>query len=364
MTAERYRIVKKLGEGGRGRTYLVRDRKLGKLWAMKEWTEECGAQEEFTILRELDSPCFPRIVECFQENGRQYLIMDWIRGMTLEERLMQDGPLAWRTAASYALRLCGALEVLHGGEPAILHLDLKPSNIILTQDGPRLIDFGSAVLAKTGEEETERIFSGTPGFAAPELEEERRADVRSDIYGLGAVLWVMLTGKKREKGGEPGERPEGIPDALWEILRRALKQDRRERFADAGEMKRALEELLEQKEGGDGRNKRRWPVLSAAVLLAVLMSLAAALGPAAFPQDRAAAGEGSRAESVHKEALCSGKRMEAFLKGSVWRLVWQEEKGTLLGMRHYLGEALRNVMDGEKKLSKKADGFRGRSAGF
>ena len=201
MLVQRYRVLKKLGEGGCGRTWL-RDRKLGKLWAMKEWVEKEGAQEELRILRELESPCFPRIVECFQENGRQYLLMDWIRGRTLEEALLQEGPLPWRTAAAYTAKICRALETLHGGTPAILHLDLKPSNIILTQDGPRLIDFGSAVLADAAADRAEAAFPadralrGTPGYAAPELYSGRGADIRSDIYGLGAVLCAMLTGKK------------------------------------------------------------------------------------------------------------------------------------------------------------------------
>ena len=139
MTTERYRILRKLGEGGCGRTYLVRDRKLGKLWAMKEWkpeaemedgTGENSGEEEFRILRELDSPCFPRLVEYFWKDGKRYLVMDWVQGQTLEEKLIQDGPFGWREAADCALQLCGAMEELHGGKPAILHLGLKPSNII------------------------------------------------------------------------------------------------------------------------------------------------------------------------------------------------------------------------------------------
>ena len=207
MTTERYRILRKLGEGGCGRTYLVRDRKLGKLWAMKEWkpeaemedgTGENSGEEEFRILRELDSPCFPRLVEYFWKDGKRYLVMDWVQGQTLEEKLIQDGPFGWREAADCALQLCGALEKLHGGKPAILHLDLKPSNIILTQDGPRLIDFGSAVLAGERENESgkKRVPAITPGFAAPELYEDGKADAGSDVYSLGVVLQVMLTGKK------------------------------------------------------------------------------------------------------------------------------------------------------------------------
>ena len=283
MTTERYRILRKLGEGGCGRTYLVRDRKLGKLWAMKEWkpeaemedgTGENSGEEEFRILRELDSPCFPRLVEYFWKDGKRYLVMDLVQGQTLEEKLIQDGPFGWREAADCALQLCGALEKLHGGKPAILHLDLKPSNIILTQDGPRLIDFGSAVLAGERENESgkKRVPAITPGFAAPELYEGRAADAGSDVYSLGAVMQVMLTGKKPQP---ETEKPEGVPERLWEIAECALRKDRRERFSNAGEMKNALEGFLEDgEEKADackrGRMAGKW-------LRAVLALLTAAL---------------------------------------------------------------------------------------
>ena len=183
MSKERYRILRKLGEGGCGRTYLVRDRKLGKLWAMKELKPEDGRErgweEEFRILRELDSPCFPRLVECFREEGKQYLVMDWVRGLTLEKKLIQNGPLDWKEAADCALQLCGALEKLHGGIPAVLHLDLKPSNIILTQDGPRLIDFGSAVLAgeckKTAPEDNASVNEKSANNASAGTRPDRNA---------------------------------------------------------------------------------------------------------------------------------------------------------------------------------------------
>ena len=306
MAVQRYRVLKKLGEGGCGRTWLVRDRKLGKLWAMKEWREKEGAQEELRILRELESPCFPRIVECFQENGRQYLLMDWIRGRTLEEALLQEGPLPWRTAAAYAAKICGALETLHGGTPAILHLDLKPSNIILTQDGPRLIDFGNAVLAdaaadltaadgrKAGAAEAngtaaagrakaalpaDRALRGTPGYAAPELYSGRGADIRSDVYGLGAVLCAMLTGKKP---GPAGNRTETAPERLWEIVEKAMEEDRESRFQNAAEFRSALETALAETaetaetEKNAGRRKNVFIRFAAAVCAAAAAVTAAA----------------------------------------------------------------------------------------
>lgn len=332
MTTERYRILRKLGEGGCGRTYLVRDRKLGKLWAMKEWkpeaemedgTGENSGEEEFRILRELDSPCFPRLVEYFWKDGKRYLVMDWVQGQTLEEKLIQDGPFGWREAADCALQLCGALEKLHGGKPAILHLDLKPSNIILTQDGPRLIDFGSAILAGERENESgkKRVPAITPGFAAPELYEDGKADAGSDVYSLGVVLQVMLTGKKPQ--AEP-EKPEGVPEQLWKIAECALHGDRKKRFSDAGEMEKALESFLEKEEGK--RSEKRWRRRAGFVLLGAVLSMLLC-----FP---AVWNRGGRADSfpkgqeAGKEALCSGKRLAAFSQGSVWRMVRQEdEKG-------------------------------------
>ena len=411
MAVQRYRVLKKLGEGGCGRTWLVRDRKLGKLWAMKEWREKEGAQEELRILRELESPCFPRIVECFQENGRQYLLMDWIRGRTLEEALHQEGPLPWRTAAAYAAKICGALETLHGGTPAILHLDLKPSNIILTQDGPRLIDFGNAVLAdaaadltaadgrKAGAAEAngtaaagrakaalpaDRALRGTPGYAAPELYSGRGADIRSDVYGLGAVLCAMLTGKKP---GPAGNRTETAPERLWEIVEKAMEEDRESRFQNAAEFRSALETALAETaetaetEKNAGRRKNVFIRFAAAVCAAAAAVTAAAalllssgnLQPGSQQQESPQP-ENPRPQdgslpyaraSEGKTEIGAGKRREAVRNASLWELVWEkEEKGRLLGLQHELGETFRKAAGQRENLSKKADGSDGESAGF
>ena len=411
MAVQRYRVLKKLGEGGCGRTWLVRDRKLGKLWAMKEWREKEGAQEELRILRELESPCFPRIVECFQENGRQYLLMDWIRGRTLEEALLQEGPLPWRTAAAYAAKICGALETLHGGTPAILHLDLKPSNIILTQDGPRLIDFGNAVLAdaaadltaadgrKAGAAEAngtaaagraeaalpaDRALRGTPGYAAPELYSGRGADIRSDVYGLGAVLCAMLTGKRP---GPAGNRTETAPERLWEIVEKAMEEDRESRFQNAAEFRSALETALAETaetaetEKNAGRRKNVFIRFAAAVCAAAAAVTAAAalllssgnLQPGSQQQESPQP-ENPRPQdgslpyaraSEGKTEIGAGKRREAVRNASLWELVWEkEEKGRLLGLQHELGETFRKAAGQRENLSKKADGSDGESAGF
>lgn len=256
----RYRLIRKLGDGGMGSTWLVLDENLGKHWAMKicEEKQRPGGADSFSeecmALRDVDSVCFPRIVEAFQENGYRCLVMDWIRGITLEERILERGALRPGEAVAVAEQLCGALQVLHQRTPPILHLDLKPSNIMLTGEGVRLIDFGSALSGWEGL----HACSGTPGYASPEqlgVVRERtgsrpEVDERSDIYGLGALLLAMLTGRRPQQEQPGGGGVAGIPKPLWRIVRRAMHPDREKRF-------QSVEELTEALRRTNGKNRRR-----------------------------------------------------------------------------------------------------------
>lgn len=264
MLSDRYRIVRKLGEGGAGRAYLVYDRKLGKEWVMKEW-KECATRraerefwEELGALRELDSTYFPRIVEALQENGHRYLVMDWLKGRTLEEVIRQEGALPWRQAVSYTVSLCRAVGTLHERRPPRLHLDLKPANIMVTQEGLKLIDFGSSM---SGDGSFRG--SGTPGYAPPEQSEgaaggtgagrrreERRVDERSDIYSLGAVCYAMLTGHRRQSGDN--RMPKGVPFCLRHIVRRAMRADPEKRYQSVKELENALQRVLCRKKMSAG----------------------------------------------------------------------------------------------------------------
>lgn len=248
MLSDRYRLVKKLGEGVFGCTYLAFDRKLSKYWAIKEW-KECGDEqaenqfwEELRVLKDLDSACFPRIVEAFREEGRCFLVMDWIKGRTLEEILREDGAFAWREAVKHTLELCRALSLLHGQEPPLLHLDLKPANIMMTAEGIRLIDFGSAM--REGEE---GMLTGTPGYASPEQLRAESVDVRSDIYSLGAVCRIMLTGRAGSGKAWWKTGKERIPRRLKKAVEKALRKDREERFGSVGELERALSPLVKKR---------------------------------------------------------------------------------------------------------------------
>ncbi len=287
MLSGRYRLVGKLGEGAFGCTYLAFDRKLSKYWAIKEWKEwgderaERQFWEELRILKDLDSACFPRIVEAFREEGRCFLVMDWIKGRSLEEVLRENGPLTWRETVKNMLELCQALALLHEQEPPLLHLDLKPANIMMTEEGIRLIDFGSAM--REGEA---GMLTGTPGYASPEQLRAENVDVRSDIYSLGAVCLAMLTGgekkqreERREKRQIPrGKRPEGrrggerrVPRRLKWVMEKALREEREERFGSVREMERALLLLV--------KKRLRHPFLAGVILsLALLAGIAGGIG--------------------------------------------------------------------------------------
>ena len=228
--------------------------------------------EECFRLRDVDSIRFPRLVEAFRENGQRCLVMDWIRGITLEERIMERGPLQAKEAVAVTCQLCEALQVLHQKTPPILHLDLKPSNIMLTEEGVRLIDFGSALSGWEGL----HACSGTPGYASPEqtgmdrgqTEAAAEVDERSDIYSLGAVLFAMLTGEVPFCRGRRRE----IPPALGRIVRRAMHPDTEKRFQSVEELAEALRRLR-----GESRRRRARDMLKTGIL-AVLILFAACRG--------------------------------------------------------------------------------------
>ena len=152
---------------------------------------------EAEILSHLSHPNLPCVHDFFNENGRSYLVMDFIRGKTLGQ-LLAESTTPWLPAKEildYALQLCDALSYLHQQTPPIIFRDLKPSNVMVTSQGRvYLIDFGIARVFKQGlSYDTQKL--GTPGFASPEHYGNRQTGPRSDLYSLGATLHYCLTGK-------------------------------------------------------------------------------------------------------------------------------------------------------------------------
>ena len=204
---QRYRLLRQIGAGGFAAVYKAEDTQLGnRLVAVKEMsargltpkeTQEAteGFHQEALLLARLSHPNLPRIYEQFEEDGRWYLVMDFIEGQTLEGYLEdRGGSLPIKEALQLGVQLTNVLGYLHARQPPIVFRDLKPSNVMLTPDGRvYLIDFGIARLFKPGQAKDTMAF-GSPGFAAPEQYGKAQTTPRSDVFSLGALLHHLISG--------------------------------------------------------------------------------------------------------------------------------------------------------------------------
>jgi serine/threonine protein kinase, bacterial len=209
--SERYRVDAVLGKGGMGAVYLGRLESLGnKPVAIKEMElgEGCDRdqdlaihqfQREATFLAHLDHPNLVKVTDFFAENGKHYLVMDYVEGETLQQRLERiQRPMTWEELRFWADSLAQVLHYLHSLSPPILFRDLKPANIMIQRDGRlKLIDFGIARTATPGTETSTFLKgTGTNGFSPIEqYGMGESTDQRSDIYAYGATLYYLLTGR-------------------------------------------------------------------------------------------------------------------------------------------------------------------------
>ena len=207
LLKQRYRILDLIGKGGFGVVYQAADILFGnRLVAIKEMSQSglnpqellaatVSFQREAHMLVDLSHPNLPRIYDQFAEGRRWYLVMDFIEGQTLEERLtMTSQRLPLEQVLHIGIELCTVLSYLHTRQPPIIFRDLKPSNIMMTSDEHLyLIDFGIARHFKPGQSKDTVAF-GTLGYAAPEQFGKAQTTPRADIYSLGAILHQLITG--------------------------------------------------------------------------------------------------------------------------------------------------------------------------
>ncbi len=258
----RYRIVSILGQGGMGSVYHAIDENLGTPVAVKEnlfLTEEYSRQfqREGSILASLRHPCLPRVGDYFVLPGEgQYLIMDYIDGEDLRQRIERLGTLTEREVILIGAGICDALEYMHTRKPAVLHRDIKPGNIKITPEGEViLVDFGLAKVMQGSQATTTGARAMTPGYSPPEQYGTARTDPRSDVYSLGATLYAALTGIIPEDGlaratGKVQLTPLRTlqPKAnkrVANVIERALAVEPVDRYQTAGEFKKALLEAGE-----------------------------------------------------------------------------------------------------------------------
>lgn len=225
LLSQRYRIGGVLGQGGMGAVYLADAEALGsKKVAVKEMVpwglppgelDQAVAQfkKEAAFLAGLEHPNVVRVTDFFVEEGKHYLVMDYIQGETLQEKMTGRGrPFHWYELCGWVESLMDVLEYLHNQSPPIIFRDLKPSNIMISSDGRlNLIDFGIARSACQGEKTTTFLRgTGTRGFSPIEqYGNQQGTDHRSDIYALGATLYYLMTATLP-------------PDAVERVSRRAV----------------------------------------------------------------------------------------------------------------------------------------------
>jgi serine/threonine protein kinase len=203
----RYRIVEILGQGGMGSVYRAIDENLGVEVAVKEnlfTTDEYARQFrlEAVILASLRQANLPRVSDHFVVNNQgQYLVMDYIEGEDLRQRMERIGNIPEEEAILIGASICDALAYLHSRKPPVLHRDLKPGNVKITPEGHvYLVDFGLAKVVRGTQATTTGARAMTPGYSPPEQYGTARTDAHSDIYSLGATLYAALTGVIPEDG--------------------------------------------------------------------------------------------------------------------------------------------------------------------
>jgi serine/threonine protein kinase len=264
LLGQRYHIIGVVGKGGFGAVYKARDsRYADRLVAVKEMNRGGLSPQQIAevtdtfkrealILSGLAHPNLPRIYDHFVDNGRWYIVMDFIEGETLEELLLKatGGYFRVEQVLEIGIRLCGVLDYLHSQLPPIIFRDLKPANIMLTPaDSLYLIDFGVARRFKLGKAR-DTIPFGSPGYAAPEQYGSAQTTPQSDIYSLGVTLYQMLTGI------DPAQTPfqfaplqlpgQAMPAGLDLLIMQMLEIDEDRRPAGVSIVKRELQHIAVQ----------------------------------------------------------------------------------------------------------------------
>ena len=290
QTNSHYRILEKLGGGGMGVVYKADDMRLGRKVALKFLPDELAKdpkalerfQREARAASALNHPNICTIHDIDEEQGRCFIVMELLEGETLRHRI-EGRPMPVDELLDYSVQIADALEAAHS--KGIVHRDIKPANIFITQDRPKILDFGLAKPAAWQPGMTETIDGwsaataglsnevltnsgtamGTVNYMSPEQARGEELDARSDLVSYGVVLYEMATGRQAFSGNTPAvvfeailNRPPvaparlnpALPPEMDRIIMRALEKDRRMRYQKASEVRADLQRLKRETDSG------------------------------------------------------------------------------------------------------------------
>lgn len=293
-----YEIKSVIGKGGMSTVYLAEHKRLHTRWAVKEVRKQQGARFDFlaesNILKRLQHPMLPRIVDIFEDRDCIYIVEDFVEGITLDGLLKQQKKVDEPQGLQWFRDLCGVLAYLHGQRPhPIIYRDMKPSNIMIQPDGSlKLIDFGIAREYKQ-ESNADTTYIGTKGYAAPEQFGKAQTDARTDIYSLGVTMYHLLTGKS------PYEPPyqfvpvrQLVPElshGIEYILNKCVQSEPADRYQTVDELVDELDHIYRfDRAWQKYQNAKRIRVAVVAVMLIASVGLMAG-GLALMAQEKEAA---------------------------------------------------------------------------
>lgn len=293
-----YEIKSIIGKGGMSTVYLAEHKRLHTRWAVKEVRKQQGAHFDFlaesNILKRLQHPMLPRIVDIFEDRDCIYIVEDFVEGITLDGLLKQQKKVDEPQGLQWFRDLCGVLAYLHGQQPhPIIYRDMKPSNIMIQPDGSlKLIDFGIAREYKQ-ESNADTTYIGTKGYAAPEQFGKAQTDARTDIYSLGVTMYHLLTGKS------PYEPPyqfvpvrQLVPElshGIEYILNKCVQSEPADRYQTVDELVDELDHIYRfDRAWQKYQNAKRIRVAVVAVMLIASVGLMAG-GLALMAQEKEAA---------------------------------------------------------------------------
>jgi serine/threonine-protein kinase len=311
----KYTILSKIAQGGMGAVYKAKHPTLKRLVLLKKLTLRGGPQfierfrREARIMMDFKNDHIVQVYDHFKEGSSYYIAEEFVDGISLEQLIKRERYLSNEAAALIFYEVCKGLQ--HAHEKGVIHRDMKPGNILISNQGEvKLVDFGIATSLEHSEEGLTRdgMTLGTPSYIPPEqIDNAKTVDRRADIYSLGVVLYEMLTGKTPFPGSFTAEtialihkgkytppkriNPKIAP-ALAKIVAKSMKPNRRRRFQDLRQIirrlerrikrrdpatiKRALKRVIQGREIGDiYRRRRSWAFwLFLGLFLAALLAAA------------------------------------------------------------------------------------------